>query len=83
MIKYDNFPEELTKIDNWCVWKYEKRNNQKPTKVPYNAHTGQRAKSNDSSTWSSFESALYVYNMGDADGIGFFFSRTLCWYRYR
>lgn len=73
MIKYDNFPEELTKIDNWCVWKYEKRNNQKPTKVPYNAHTGQRAKSNDSSTWSSFESALYVYNMGDADGIGFFF----------
>ncbi|UBH07871.1 phage/plasmid primase, P4 family [Macrococcus armenti] len=73
MIKYNNFPEELTKIDNWCVWKYEKRNNQKPTKVPYNAHTGQRAKSNDSSTWSSFESALYVYNMGDADGIGFFF----------
>lgn len=73
MIRYDNFPEELTKIDNWCVWKYEKRNNQKPTKVPYNAQTGQRAKSNDSNTWSSFESAMYVYNSGDADGIGFFF----------
>lgn len=73
MIKYNNFPAELTQIDNWCVWKYEQRGGGKPTKVPYNAVTLERAKSNDSSTWSSFESALYTYNSGDADGIGFFF----------
>ncbi|WP_245202931.1 hypothetical protein [Staphylococcus agnetis] len=63
------FPKELTKLNNWCVWKYQKRNG-KLTKVPFNAETGEFAKSNDPNTWSSYEIAI---NFTGADGVGFFF----------
>lgn len=63
------FPKELTKLNNWCVWKYQKRNG-KLTKVPFNAETGEFAKSNDPNTWSSYETAI---NFTGADGVGFFF----------
>lgn len=63
------FPQELTKLNNWCVWKYQKRNG-KLTKVPFNAETGEFAKSNDPNTWSSYETAI---NFTGADGVGFFF----------
>lgn len=73
MVNKQSFPDELKQINNWCVWKYEQRGNRKPTKVPYNAETGERAKSNDSSTWCSFETAYGSYVNNNADGIGFFF----------
>lgn len=63
------FPKELTKLNNWCVWKYQKRNG-KLTKVPFNAETGEFAKSNDPNTWSDYETAI---NFTGADGVGFFF----------
>ena len=64
-----NIPDELKKLDNWCVWKFENRNG-KRTKIPFNAETGEFAKSNDKSTWSSYETAV---NAKGVDGIGFFF----------
>lgn len=64
-----NIPDELKQLDNWCVWKFENRNG-KRTKIPFNAATGEFAKSNDKSTWSSYETAV---NAEGVDGIGFFF----------
>ncbi|MCE4953501.1 DNA primase [Staphylococcus haemolyticus] len=64
-----NIPDELKQLNNWCVWKFEKRNG-KRTKIPFNAETGEFAKSNDKSTWSSYETAV---NAKGVDGIGFFF----------
>ena len=64
-----NIPDELKQLNNWCVWKFEKRNG-KRTKIPFNAETGEFAKSNDKSTWSSYETAV---NAQGVDGIGFFF----------
>ncbi|MDS3949963.1 phage/plasmid primase, P4 family [Staphylococcus epidermidis] len=64
-----NIPDELKQLNNWCVWKFENRNG-KRTKIPFNAATGEFAKSNDKSTWSSYETAV---NVEGVDGIGFFF----------
>ena len=69
---YDNIPVELTEKENWCVfrkeWQPEKN---KFTKRPFNANTGQLAKSNDPSTWTDFDTALSVVDK--YDGIGYFF----------
>ncbi|WP_234970791.1 phage/plasmid primase, P4 family [Dolosicoccus paucivorans] len=43
----------------------------KETKIPYNPVTGERARSNDPSTWVSFEEASTAHM---CDGIGFFFT---------
>ena len=64
-----NIPDELKQLNNWCVWKFQERNG-KRTKIPFNAETGEFAKSNDPSTWSSYETAINAENV---DGVGFFF----------
>ena len=66
------FPDELTKLNNWCVWRLVNRNG-KQTKIPINAETGEMAKSNDPDTWNSYETALKVFQETNADGLGFFF----------
>lgn len=65
-------PTELKSLPNFVVWKKEKRNG-KFTKVPYDAKNGELAKSNDSSTWSTFEQAEKTADIltGNYDGIGF------------
>ncbi|MCW6680856.1 phage/plasmid primase, P4 family [Aerococcaceae bacterium NML130460] len=70
MRQYDAIPDELTELEQWCCWRYEERNG-KRTKIPYDVKTGFKAKSNDESTWSSFDAALQVLHA--YDGIGFFF----------
>lgn len=69
---YDNIPVELTEKENWCVfrkeWQPEKN---KFTKRPFNANTGQLAKSNDPTTWTDFDTALSVVDK--YDGLGYFF----------
>lgn len=69
MTYLSNIPDELKQLKNWCVWKFENRNG-KRTKIPFNAETGEFAKSNDKRTWSSYETAV---NAEGVDGIGFFF----------
>ncbi|WP_426462635.1 phage/plasmid primase, P4 family [Staphylococcus equorum] len=69
MTTYNNIPDELKQLKNWCVWKFQERNGKK-TKIPFNAETGEFAKSNDKGTWSNYETAV---NAEGVDGIGFFF----------
>ena len=66
-------PQELKDWSQWVCWNAERRNG-KWTKVPYNANDGQKAKSNDSNTWASFELAHHQYLQNSYDGIGFMLS---------
>lgn len=69
---YQNLPIELIEKDNWCVFRKEwSPLKSKYTKRPYDAKTGQWAKSNDPETWSDFDTAMSVIDL--YDGLGFFF----------
>jgi hypothetical protein len=65
----------LTTQKRWVVWNWVKRimpgGKQKWTKPPYQPGTpGLMAKSNDPSTWGSYEDAVAAVTAGHADGIG-------------
>jgi hypothetical protein len=67
-------PPELKRRKAWLLWRYafdEKRG--KWTKIPYHAkYTARKAKSNDPTTWSTFDAAYTGYEKNqDIDGIGF------------
>ena len=62
-------PTELQKNAEWCVWKREIRGG-KPTKVPYNPNTGERAETNNPATFGRFEIADECYLIDDYDGVG-------------
>jgi putative DNA primase/helicase len=64
-------PESLTSRDQWVVWRSEQRGG-KPTKVPYNARTGQLAESDNVATWTPYAIALAAAER--FDGIGYVFS---------
>ena len=67
-----NFPKELQARSQWVMWKYEQRKGEKkPTKVPYDAKTGARAKSETPSTWVAFDAACKAFDGGGYDGVGF------------
>ena len=66
----------LTKQKRWVVWRWKKtfRKNGEVawTKPPYQCgRPGTPAKSNDSSTWDSYEAAVAAVTAGHANGIGF------------
>jgi putative DNA primase/helicase len=66
-------PREMRDNPAWVVWRYEPSpsNPDKPTKVPYSAHTGEMASSTDPSTWATFKAALLFHVDHDwTDGIG-------------
>ncbi|MBX0284733.1 hypothetical protein EGH22_00180 [Halomicroarcula sp. F28] len=66
--------EELKSRENWVCWSLERRDGDL-TKVPYNAEDGGYAKSNNSDTWTDYETAQRMAEMNpDMDGIGFMFS---------
>jgi putative DNA primase/helicase len=70
-----NVPKTLTCRNQWLLWKLEDRDG-KPSKVPYCVKTGRYGKSNDSTTWGSFEDVTKaVLNGGGYDGIGFAFHK--------
>ena len=62
-------PKNLQENAEWCVWKREIRGG-KPTKVPYNPHTGERAETNNPATFGPFELADERYMTEDYDGVG-------------
>ena len=76
-LKVENIPAELKRLRAWCWWRYDYRPKQsKPwTKVPRRIN-GSGAKSNASSTWTSFDSAhdhfVKKAKFDQADGVGFF-----------
>lgn len=87
-VRFDGIPAELTKLRQWCCWRYELRAS-KYTKVPYQPN-GYKAESDDATTWCDFATVKQAYlSRLDADipgmacmacddepfdGIGCFFS---------
>jgi len=68
-------PEELCSIDAWVGWRLEwvPPSNGKPgrwTKEPIDLRSGGHAKSDDPSTWATFEYAIANYLRRGCDGIG-------------
>jgi hypothetical protein len=67
--------QELQQHNQWVVWKKEERDG-KLTKVPYQPKNPQfGAKSNDPTTWASYQQAMRVCNDGKFTGIGYEFLR--------
>jgi putative DNA primase/helicase len=70
-------PSSLKALPRWVCWSWQRLQDKsgrwKWTKPPVNAKTGQLAKSNDPSTWGTFEEALAYYQAHRArvDGVGF------------
>lgn len=72
---YSAIPNELKALKQWGVfkkiWKPERG---KYTKIPYDAITGEKGKSNDETTWTDFNTALTAVNQNDKfAGLAFFF----------
>lgn len=71
---YELIPDELKSLKTWglykLVWKPERN---KYTKIPIDPHTGGDGKSNDSRTWSDFNTALEAMSDLGMDGLGFYF----------
>lgn len=70
-----NIPDELKGLDRWVTFSLEERGGT-ASKVPYVGGSRQRAKSNDPTTWISFDSALAA---AEATGrhLGFAFTPDL------
>lgn len=73
----NNIPTELKAQKIWGLWDLETRNG-KTTKVPYNAMTNKRAKSNDPSTWCGFEQAITALKEHKRKGLAIFLGGGLC-----
>lgn len=69
-------PEPLEQRRQWVCWRWEwDERNEKWTKVPINAKTGNRASTTDPTTWATFEQAfLRAEKSKGALGLGFVFS---------
>ncbi len=66
--------ERLRARPQWVVWRYVARGG-KPTKVPFNARTGNPADSTRPDTWSTFDEALAAFEQSDAyAGVGYVFA---------
>jgi putative DNA primase/helicase len=56
----------------WVAWRYETRDgNPKPTKVPVDPHTGERASTTDPKTWGTYAKATMRAAKGNLAGVGF------------
>lgn len=65
-----NLPKALTALPNWVAWRTEVRpGTTKPTKVPYNLATGEKAASNNPEHWHEIPDPSEVPD--GYDGIGF------------
>jgi hypothetical protein len=74
---FDNFPDELKGYRHWVCWKATpKPKGSGFNKIPIVAGTGEPAKSNDPSTWRSYEEAVEYYeaNRVKLAGIGYVLS---------
>lgn len=75
-MSYTEIPMELRELKQWGlyhrIWQEDKK---KYTKIPVDPYSGGAGKSNDSSTWSDFVTALNAMeHFSNADGLAFYFS---------
>ena len=68
--KYSSIPQELKFMRRWVCYRLEDRDGKK-TKTPVNAISGSYARSNDSSTWTTFNVALNGVVKYRCEGLGF------------
>lgn len=68
----EKVPQCLRDLPNWVLWKEIIRSGER-TKLPYQID-GEMAKSNDPSTWATFEDAEKRFKAGGYSGLGFMFS---------
>ena len=54
----ETIPNEIKSLNQWVAWKGEHRDNGKIAKMPCNPRTGRFARTNDPSTWGSFDEAV-------------------------
>ena len=66
---YENIPDELKREKRWCLYKIIQRDG-KNTKLPLMPN-GKTAKSNDKTTWNSYEDCIAALNRNIGDGLGF------------
>ncbi|MDL2219865.1 phage/plasmid primase, P4 family [Ruminococcaceae bacterium OttesenSCG-928-O06] len=71
MVQLEHIPHQLQQQGLFCLWKMEASKN-RTTKVPYNPQTGQRAKSNDKSTFAMFDTVKSRIQAYSGLGIGIF-----------
>lgn len=70
-------PKELIALDCWVNYRCElDEKTNKNKKIPVDPHTGKSAKSNDSTTWGSYDMVLEAKNQFGASGIGFMFDKA-------
>lgn len=67
---YENIPDNLKKEKRWCLYKIIQRDG-KNTKLPL-MPSAKPAKSNDKTTWHSYEDCIAALNRNIGDGLGFF-----------
>ncbi|WP_302779180.1 phage NrS-1 polymerase family protein [Anaerotruncus colihominis] len=67
----DSIPATLRESGLFCCWQYEKRGG-RPTKVPYNPKTGNRAQSTNPATFAPLSEALKAVGGYDGIGVGVF-----------
>jgi hypothetical protein len=67
-------PQSLKDRPQWVAWKSIPKPGGKPTKVPVNPYTGGNAKSNDPTTWSSFDESVRRATTDNLAGIGLMFT---------
>lgn len=60
-------------LRQWLCWRVEERGG-KPTKVPYNPITGEKADSTNPNTWTGYKKAVEACKEQGYDGIGFVFT---------
>lgn len=71
MKQYETVPQEMKDLKRWLVYKKEwSEKRQKFDKIPYNAKTGGKAQSNNSSTWCDYQAAINALSKGYS-GLGF------------
>lgn len=70
---FDRFPAETHAYRQWLVWRYEKREGAKDTKVPYNVHTRRMASVTNPAHWCDYDAAMQaVQEAGpNLSGMGF------------
>lgn len=68
---FGNIPNEMRAFNQWVVWRYEDRDADKPTKVPYSPASNRMASVTDASTWGSYDDAVAALQTNWYAGIGF------------
>lgn len=65
--RVENIPQELKSLKQWVCWVGS-------DKIPKNPFNGRNAKSNDPTTWGTFEQAVKACETFRFDGLGFMFA---------